>query len=422
MTSSTTPSTTSSITASTISLASTAFIEDPHPTYAWLRENAPIYFSEEWQGFAITRYSDILAGLRDPRLSAHRVPSGASQSAAELQERLAPSLRFFARWALFADAPEHTRLRGLLNRAFLPKLIEAMRPRLQALVDELLHTLLPQRTTGPLEIISGLAAPLPMLVIGEILGLPRQDWPALKPWSNAMAAFLGARQKNPAVLVTLCDAIAELENYFRSHIRARRQGSAREDLLQALLSAEEQGALLSEDELIATCGLALFAGNETTADLIGSAVWLLTQYPAVQATLRARPEAIPAFIEEALRLESPVQRTGRVAAEDFTLRDQPIRRGQRVWLMIASANRDAAQFENPDTLDLDRGENRHLSFGYGTHFCVGAALARLEAQLAISSLLRVLPQVELDAQTPVRIDNLMVRGFKRLALRRPSAP
>jgi cytochrome P450 len=410
----------------TISLTSAAFIADPYPTYAWLREHAPVYFSEEWQGFALTRYSDVLAALRDPRLSAHRVPSGASQSSAAMQERLAPSLRFFSRWALFADPPQHTRLRGLLNRAFLPKLIEAMRPRLQNLVDELLAALLPRSeqvgndsapAEGSLDVIAGLAAPLPMLVIGEILGLPRGDWPALKPWSNAMAAFLGARQKNPEVLEQLCDAIAQLEQYFRAHIRARREGPAQEDLLQALLSAEEHGALLSEDELIATCGLALFAGNETTADLIGSAVWLLTQHPAAQARLREKPEQIPAFIEEALRLESPVQRTGRVAAEDFSLHEQPIRKGQRVWLMIGSASRDEAQFANANTLDLDRGDSRHLAFGYGSHFCVGAALARLEAQLAISSLLRVLPDVTLDSEPPVRIDNLMVRGFKRLRLR-----
>lgn len=418
-------------TPATVRLTSPEFIADPYPTYAWLRQHAPVYFSEDWQGFALTRYADVLAGLRDPRLSAQRVPSGASQSSQAMRERLEPSLRFFARWALFADPPEHTRLRGLLNRAFLPKLIEAMRPRLQELVDELLSGLLTpgwaadgRAEAGPprdIDAIAGLAAPLPMLVIGEILGLPRQDWPALKPWSNALAAFLGARQKQPAVLEGLCDAINELDRYFRAHIRARRQAPPREDLLQALLSAEEQGGLLSEDELVATCGLALFAGNETTGDLIGSAIWLLTQHPSVQATLRQRPEAIPAFVEEALRLESPVQRTGRVAVQDFTLHDTLIRRGQRVWLMIGSASRDEAQFPHPDTLDLDRSDSRHLAFGYGTHFCVGAALARLEAQLAIASLLRILPSFTLDpTQAPLRIDNLMVRGFKRLPLRLPS--
>lgn len=413
------------MTAANICLSSPEFIADPYPTYAWLREHAPIYFSADWQGFAVARYADVLAALRDPRLSAQRVPSGASHSTAAIQDRLVPSLRFFSRWALFADPPEHTRLRGLLNRAFVPKLIEAMRPRLQALVDELIAKLVSSAradnegggsTAGSLDIVAELAAPLPMLVIGEILGLPRQDWPSLKPWSNALAAFLGARQRQPEVLEQLCDAIQELERYFRDHIRARRQEPPRDDLLQALLSAEEQGALLSEDELIATCGLALFAGNETTADLIGSAVWLLTQHPDVQAALRAQPEAIPAFVEEALRLESPVQRTGRVAAEDFTLHDSLIRKGQRVWLLIGSASRDAAQFANPDTLDLKRGDSRHLAFGFGSHFCVGAALARLEAQLAISSLLRALPTLTLAAQPPVRIDNLMVRGFKRLPI------
>ena len=410
-----------------ITLTSAEFLHNPYPTYAWLRAHAPVYYSEQWQGFAISRYGDVLAALRDPRLSAQRVPSGASQMPPAMQDKLAPGLRHFASWALFADPPVHTRLRGLLNRAFVPRLIEAMRPRLQALVDELLTELVRPGSPGKdpkdtLDIIAGLAAPLPMLVIGEILGLPRQDRHALKPWSNAMAAFLGGRQKSPEVLEQVASAIAELEQYFRAHIQARRrQPAAQEDLLSALLSAEDQGSLLSEEELIATCGLALFAGNETTADLIGSAIWMLAADPTIESALRARPESMSTFIEEVLRLESPVQRTGRVAATDFVLHGQTIQKGQRVWLLIAAANRDEEQFPNAELLDLTRSDLRHLSFGYGTHFCIGAALARLEAQLALTGLLGSLPKLELSGQPPLRIDNLMVRGFKRLELRRAPA-
>lgn len=399
----------------TVSLASAAFLHDPYPTYAWLREHAPVHHSPEWQGYVISRHADVLAALRDQRLSARRVPSGARQAPAALQEALAPALRHFARWALFADPPEHTRLRGLLNRAFVPRLIETMRPRLQALVDELLLDLL--AGGGALDVIAGLAAPLPMLVIGEILGLPREDRHVLRPWSHALAAFLGARTRSVAVLEETCAAVAELERYFRAHIARRRQQPARDDLLGALLCAEESGALLSEDELVATCGLALFAGNETTADLIGNAAWMLARHPEAQDALRRDPGLTPAFVEEVLRLESPVQRTGRLAAEELVLHGTTIPAGQRVWLLVGAANRDGAQFPDPDALSLRRGDSRHLGFGFGAHFCVGAALARLEAQLAVGGLLAGLGEVRLADEPAERVDNLMVRGWKRLSLR-----
>ena len=395
-------------------LSSAAFLHDPYPTYAWLREHAPVHFSPEWNGFLLTRYSDVVAGFRDPRLSSNRSAAYASQLPPQVQKELAPLLSNLGRWVLLSDPPDHTRLRGLLNRAFAPRLAEAMRPRLQALVDELLTQ---AATHEPLDSIEALAVPLPVGAIGQIMGLPAQDSPRLKQWSDALAAFIGA-QPTPPVIAEALRAVQDLEQYFRDLLAERRRQPPREeDLLTSLLGAEDKGTILSEQELLSTCAVVLFGGHETTTNLIGNAAWVLAQNPAAAAALRQNPASIPAAVDEILRFESPVQRMGRVAAEDFELHGQKIKKGQRVFLVMAAANRDPEQFPHPDTLDFARTDNRHLSFGHGSHFCIGAALARLETQLAIEGLLRTLPKLELAGEAPSRIDSITIRGFKRLTLR-----
>jgi cytochrome P450 len=418
MTTSTNPMSTPAAPETAPRLSTGEFLQNPYPAWAYLRKHAPVHFSEEWNAVLITRYSDVVAGFRDPRLSSNRISAYAAKLPQAVQERVAPLIRHLSGWVLFSDAPAHTRLRGLLNRAFAPRLVEALRPRLATIVDELFADI-DKRGEASIDVIRELAVPLPVLAIGEILGLPASDRHLLKDWSDALVTFLGARQPTPELVSRTLGAIAHLEQYFRELIALRRrQPSPQEDLLTALLSAEENGALLSEQELLSTCSAVLFGGHETTTNLIGNAAWVLSQHPEAQALLRREPGAIPAAVEEVLRLESPLTRMGRVVGEDFELHGQPLRKGQLVWLVMASANRDPEQFPEPDSFVPQRTDNRHLAFGFGGHFCIGAALGRLEAQLSMRGLLRALPAIKLVDEPYEWMDNLTVHGFKRLRLAR----
>lgn len=399
-------------------LSTAEFLQNPHPTWAWLRTHAPVYFSEEWNAFVITRHSDVVVGFRDARLSSNRITAYASKLPPAVQERVAPLIRHFASWVLFSDAPAHTRLRGLINRAFTPRIVEALRPRLVSIVGELFADI-EKRGEPSIDVIRELAVPLPVLAIGEILGLPPTDRHLLKEWSDALVTFLGARQPTPELVARTLHAIAQLEQYFRDLIALRRrQPPAQEDLLTALLSAEENGALLSEQELLSTCSAVLFGGHETTTNLIGNAAWVLSQHVDAQDALRRDTSGIPAAVEEILRFESPISRMGRVVNEDFELHGQTLRKGQLVWLALAAANRDPEHFHDPDSFLPQRSDNRHVAFGFGGHFCIGAALGRLEAQLSVAGLLRALPVIKLADAQHEWMDNLTVHGFKQLRLSR----
>lgn len=400
------------------SLNTLEFLDNPYPAYAWLRRNAPVYFSQEWNAYLITRYSDVTTGFRDPRLLSNRNSAYEERMTAAQREWLRPLVRNISRWMMFTDPPDHTRLRGLVNRAFAPRLMETMRPRIQAAVEALLKDVLTSEG-HELDVVEALAAPLPVLVMGEIMGLPKSDLQILKPWAHALLVVMGARQVTPEGLAAGLAAIGELEKYFRDLLAQRRRSpTRREDLLTGLLEAQEQGSILDEQELLSTCAMILFGGHETAINLIANAIWLLARHPQEQSMLRANPAAIPQAIEEMLRIESPFQRMGRLAGEDLVLHGQTIRKGQIVALVIGAANRDETQFANPDMLDIQRTDNRHLAFGYGSHFCVGVTLGRLEGQLAIEGLLRALPRFSLGTEPPTRLDHLNARGFKRLYLQK----
>lgn len=384
--------------------------QDPYPLYARLRAEAPVYYSEVRQGWLVTRYQDVIAGFRDGRLSARRTSFYSQQLPAEIRELIAPVVRNLASWAFLSDPPEHTRLRGLINKAFTPRMTEGLRPRVQALVDELLDAM---RGKGPVDIIAELASPLPVIVIGEMLGLPREDRHRLKSWSDALAAFMGPARKTPALFQTAARGVLEMEEYLRQVIAERRKCPG-EDLISKLLVAEEQGTILNEQELLSTCTMVLFGGHETTTHLIGNAVNALLEHPDQLEVLRREPDAVASVVEEVLRYDSPIQRQIRLAAEDMEVGGQRIQKGQGVILMIGAANRDPAQFPEPDRLDVLRKENRHLSFGMGTHFCVGSSLGRMEAQLALGALARRFPGLERAGGAPRRLENLTIRGFESL--------
>ena len=385
-------------------------VANPYPSYAHLREESPVHWDRRF-GWIVSRYTDVAAALRDPRLSAQR-PAPEDPVPPHLQ-RIADKVRdvrlIQSRWLLCSDPPQHTRLRSVVGAAFGGRLIERIRSRIQHIVDELLDSV---EERGTLNVIADLAYPLPVTVIAELLGMPLADREMFKAWSDDVG------QSFNWMVPTLERAYASqraLLDYFQDLVAQRRRAPG-EDLLSALMS-DEQGSQLTEDELLATCVFLLFAGHETTTNLIGNSVLALLRHPRQLQRLQADPALIGTAVEELLRFDSPVQTAFRRATVDFELHGQHIRQSDHVLLLLGAANRDPAQFENPDTLDLGRRENRHLAFSLGPHFCLGAALARLEGQIAIQTLFKRFPSIELDTANLEWRPNVLLRGLESLPVR-----
>jgi pimeloyl-[acyl-carrier protein] synthase len=381
------------------------FHANPYPFYRRLREEDPVHASPLGM-WILTRYDDAVMILRDPRF-------GRAGMAERLEARLgmtpdpAP-----ARDMLFSDPPDHTRLRALVSRAFTPRVVETMRPHIQEIVDALLDQV---RGTHRMDLIEDFAYPLPVTVICEMLGVPTADRGVFKQWSSDIARSLDA-----AVLPADSEAIPRgrdarlaLREYLSALIATRRK-QPRADLLSGLIAAEEEGNKLTEGELLSTCLLLLVAGHETTVNLIGNGVLALLQHPDQMRSLRDNPVLIQTAIEELLRFDGPVQRTGRLATTDVEIGGRPISKGSIVVAVIGAANRDPAHFADPDRLDIARRENRHIAFGFGIHFCLGAPLARVEGQIAIGTLMHRLPNLTLASQTPEWSESSLLRGLKTL--------
>lgn len=394
-----------------------AVIEDPFPALRALQAEDPVHWSEPLKSWVLTRYDDVRSALGDGRLSADRLTpflrhEGAGRAGTASAAALAELGRSLGLWAVFTDPPLHTRLRGLLTRAFTPRAVEALRPRVQALVDALLDRVVPR---GRLDLIRDFAYPLPVAVIGDLLGVPREDGESLKRWSDDLAAFVGSAVATPDKYERAARSLRDMNGYFRA-LAAERRACPREDILSALAAAAEDGRLAGEEELVATCTILLFAGHETTTNLIGNGVLALLRHRDQYARWRRDPSLTPTAVEELLRFDGPGQALVRVAAEDVVLDGRVIRRGDRVFLMINAANRDPRRFVDPDRLDLGRDPNPHLTFGHGLHYCVGAPLARLEAQIALPALLARLPDLTLATARLVWLDSLIFRGVRTLPL------
>jgi cytochrome P450 len=393
-------------------LLDAAFLDDPYPTYRQLREHDPVYRDRRFLGWIVSRYEDVQAVLRDPMVYSRRplaeepIPRSLELIADELRELR----RFQAHWLLYLDPPAHTRLRGLLATAFTPERAEHLRPRIQDLIDQLLTG----TPAGELEVMRDLARPLPVLVIAELLGLPAEDRGLFRAWSDGIAGGM-LLQGGPDAVARLREAHdcqLELIAYFRELI-GRRQREPADDLLSALLAAQRAGASASSDELLATCVLLLFAGHETTTNLIGNGILALLEHPDQLERLRRDPELLPTAVDELLRFDSPVQATGRRTTGEVRLGNQVIGPNEFVIVLPGSANRDPERFERPDALDVGRAANRHLAFAQGLHFCLGAPLARLEGQLAIGALVQRLPGLRLAAE-PRRRRHFYLRGLEEL--------
>jgi cytochrome P450 len=390
------------------------FIANPYRMYSLLRAMAPLLWTDKFRSGAwvVSRHADVLAGLHDARLSSRRSHNLTAALPADVQGEFVTFNRIFSRWMLFLDPPEHSRLRKLLNKEFTPNMIQRMRPRIQQLVDSLLDEVVGK---SEIEFMTEFANPLPVRVIAEMLGIPGEDQSEFQIWSDDLASFFG----NPAATVEMGhraqNSLVSLTEYFRALLPERREHKG-DDLVSLLLRVEEEGEALTNEELLAQCTLLLVAGHETTRNLIGNGMLALLQHPEQLAKLKDDSALITSAVREFARFDSPVQFSGRAAAEDFTWHGKEIKKGQTVILLLGSANHDPEKFTNPDALDISRDEGMSLSFGHGTHFCIGAALANAEAEIAFSTLLKRTSNLRLLDDFPAWRLNMSFRGLSRLPL------
>ena len=392
-------------------------ISNPFPSFARLRAADPVHWSDILGGWVLTRYRDVRGALFDRRLSADRITPFRDHLAPAQRAEIKDLLATLGLWAVFNDPPDHTRRRALLNKAFTPRAVAALRPAIEAIVEHLIDALDGRRE---FDLIAEFAYPLPATVIAGMIGVPAADLDRFKLWSDDIAAFVGSALATPNKRERALRGVRDMADYFRAMV-AEHRARPREDILSALIAAEEQGAVLSEDEIVASSILLLFAGHETTTNLIGNGMLALLRHPQELAALRQRPALISSAVEEMLRYDGPTQAMTRVALEEVVLEGasgerRVIRRGDRIFAILNAANRDPEVFVEPDHFIAERADNRHISFGYGPHFCLGAPLARLEAEIGVTALLRRLPALELAENNPVWSDSFVLRGVKALRL------
>jgi len=398
----------------TTTLYSPAFFADPYPTYHALRDHGPVY--QDGHTWFVTRHAHIKAVAHDPRLRKGPVTQAlVAGLTPAVREAAAPFSDSIARNMLRVDPPDHTRLRGLASKAFTPRTVETLRPRIERLVGELLDAVAP---AGRMDAIRDFAYPLPAIVIMEMLGIPPEDRDTFKTWSDDQMAFLGGRFPGDPLAPArrAGDSTLVMNDYLRGLIAERRR-APRPDLISAMVAVEEQGDRLSEPELVATAALLLVAGHETTTNLIGNGLLALLRHPQELQRLRDEPSILPLAVEELLRYDGPVQFVNRIPFEEIEIGGVTIPAGDTVMLVIAAANRDPARFPDPDRLDLARRPNDHLGFGFDRHFCLGAHLARVETEIALGALLTRFPDLALAAETLAWQPNPLIRGLRALPIR-----
>ncbi len=385
---------------------------NPYPAYAALRAEDPVHFSAAIQAWVLTTHEDCERVLRDQETFSSSSDTASGQLATVLQQQRREFPLGEVPTVLNSDPPVHTRLRTLLNRAFTPRAIEGLRPHIEDIAASLLADA--GRTGVRFDAVTGFAQPLPIIVIAELLGVPPEDRDQLKVWSTAIANTTNVLNTEDA-LAAARQATVELIAYM-DEIVAQRRAAPGADIMTALVQAEEGGERLSHDELLAFSILLLLAGHETTTNLIGNGLLALAEHPEAAARLRAEPDLLPSAVEEFLRYDSGVQGAVRFARETVEIRGRTIERGSTLLLLLGAANRDPAQFPEPDALDVARSPNRHLSFGRGVHFCLGAPLARLEGDVAFRALLDRFTELRVAEGGAERSGTLVLRGMGKLEL------
>jgi cytochrome P450 len=388
-------------------------LADPFPLYRTMRDEDPAHWSPLLKAWVLTRYEDVKRVCLDANMSSDRLrPFFATLPSAEAG-RISEVIRYLTLWMVFRDPPEHTRLRRLAAKVFNVRSIHVLRPRIEALASWLLDRI---GTDEEFDFISQFAGPLPALVIMEMLGVPREELAMLKRLSDEMALFIGSTRDSPEKYSRAEAATRDMAALFRGLITARRKRPA-QDLLTELMAAEEEGDRLSDDELVATCVILLFAGHETTTHHIANSLAALLRFPGELRRLRDEPTLAAAAVEELLRYDGPIGALVRIVREEHSLHGKALLPGQRVFLLMNAANRDPRAYTDPDSLDLRREGPAHLTFGFGAHICLGFPLARLEGQIALPAVLARWRSIEAAASRPEWLDSMVLRGMKAMPIR-----
>ncbi|WP_257447728.1 cytochrome P450 [Archangium lipolyticum] len=396
-------------------LLSPSFRQDPYPVLHRLRAEEPVHFSEQLQAWVVTRHDDVLTGLAHSSISADRISPRLLQFPEHHRPKFRPLTRLLSMWALMLDRPDHNRFRTLITKAMTRPIIMGFRPMIERIASELVDEAIAR---GGMEAMADLALPLPLYVIAEIIGVPRESIGLLKRCALDIVNFFGTP---PATYLPTADVamrtVLETADHLRDLIRERER-EPRPDLISGLLAAREAGEALEDDEIIATCILMVFAGFETTCNLLGNGILLLAKHPEQFALLRSRPSLMRGAVDEILRYETPVQRLSRMALGDLVLRGRTIRRNDLIFFMSSAANRDPAIFSDPDRFDITRDSTQHIAFGHWIHTCPGSTLAHLEASIVFGELCRRVSGLRLESEGPPQWQqNLSVRSLQSLQVR-----
>ena len=391
-------------------LARPDIMASPYEFYRELRESDPVHWDRFLNAWVVTRYTDITTVLT--RFSSDRAISPQQLDAMGVAD-LKPIYEVMSKQMLFRDPPAHTRLRSLCAAAFTPRRVDVMREHIQGIAEGLIDKF---ASKGAADIVADLAAPMPAIVTAEMLGVPVGDQEKLRQWSIDFGEILGNFQHQPDRVSRVVASVRDMTEYFRDQVR-RQESGRREGLVQSLVQARVDGTRLTEDEIVANCILTMIGGLETTTHLIASGLATLLRHPGEMQLLLDDRSLIPGAVEELLRYESPIQHTARLAREECLLGGKFVRPGQVMIVVLAAGNRDPERFVNPDRLDIRRGDKAHLAFGWADHFCFGAPLARIEAQIAFGTILRRLRNLELASDDLVWRDNFGLRGLQALPIR-----
>lgn len=396
-----------------LDLLSPDYINDPVPMIDRMLAEAPMFFDPRLYGWMVGRYRDVQALQASPNLTASRAFYVSAALPPELQAQIKPLVDWYQQWIVMMDAPEHTRLRRLGGQAFKPKQIEKVVARVEEVVDELIARVIDR---GEMEFLADFAVPLPQTIISEMVGIPAADRERFIEWTDDLTRLLSAALNTPEGIAHALESYEQMKAYFDDLLAERRKQPIPGEVLSNLVVASEEQDRLTADEVINLVAFIMTGGYETTTHLLANGMLLLLQHPEQLAKLRADPGLIPGFVEETLRCEPSITINVRSVAAPFTYEGHELAPGQMMYFLTSVANRDPEQFPDPHRFDVERADNKHLAFGFGAHFCLGAALARMEAQIAFRKLLERLPGLSLPEQEIVRAPNFVVRPLTRLAL------